>query len=143
MLRGAIILALAGIASSAALADAGQCLTLRSPVPTGGFLTPEVVEEVPCREDRALLPLRYDRGAKAPVAAEDLASGTYLGRISLRPGTIAAAGEKLQLVIHEGPVTIIRDVVPARAVRDRERAFVKTEDGQVLTALFVAAENRP
>ena len=115
-------------------------MVLRAPIAEGEFLTRELAEETPCREEQPRLPLRYDRAAGAPVASEGLAAGTYLGHLTLAAGEIAAVGDKLRLVVRNGPVIIVREVSPIRAVRSGDPAIVKTGDGKIITARFVAVE---
>lgn len=117
-----------------------MCLMLDRGLAAGDFVTFEAAKETPCRKERPILPLRYDRSAGAPLVMEALPAGTYLGPLSLKPGTIAAAGEKLRLVIRSGPVTIVREVQPVKAARSGEKTFVKTEDGEVLVARFIDKE---
>lgn len=136
-----IALALAGgVLPAAAPAEPDTCRTLRAPVTAGEFITAEEVADTACREEQLKLPLRYDRAARAPVATRTIPAGTYLGRLTLTSGAIAAPGETLQLVIHDGPVTILRAVEPVQPLRAGRRGFVRTEDGQVLTARFVPLE---
>ncbi len=137
----AFLVAGAACASSgSALAAArGECFALAKGVRAGEFLTAEMAESIPCRDERPDLPLAFDRDAGAPVAKEDLPAGTYLGQIALRLGRIARAGETLQLVIRHGPVIVEREVRPIRSLRAGERGFVRAADGEVLTARFVDA----
>lgn len=145
MTRSALTaLALASLlAPAAAHAEPGGCLALRVPVATGEFLTAEMTEESACRDGQPLLPLHYDRAAGAPVVTETLAVGTYLGRLALPAGPIVAAGQKLSLVVRTGPVTVMREVRPMQPVRAGRSGFVRTQDGQVMAARFVASEVLP
>ncbi|KPL68255.1 hypothetical protein SZ64_09055 [Erythrobacter sp. SG61-1L] len=139
MIRGAsiMVLAMACCLSEPAFAGEAQCLALAEDVAAGEFLTAEMAEATPCREERPGLPLAFDHDAGAPLASAAMPSGTYLGRIALRPGAIAGAGQKLQLVVREGPVIITREVSPVRSLRAGERGFVRSADGEVLAARFL------
>lgn len=142
MVRGALIAGFSavGLLGGAAHAQPEPCLALSRPLATGAFVTPDAVHEAPCHDERPRAPLRYDRRVGAPIATQELPEGTYLGAIVLKPGTIARPGEPLTLVIRSGPVTIARIVRPLVAVRSGNRALVRTDDGQTISARFVAAE---
>lgn len=137
----ALLVTVAACASGgpALAAVRGECFALAQGVGAGEFLTAEMAQAIPCREERPDLPLAFDRDAGAPVAKEDLPTGTYLGQLALRPGSIARAGEALQLLIRQGPVIVEREVRPIRSLRAGERGFVRAADGEVLTARFVDA----
>lgn len=143
MKRGAIMLlavtaCFGGNAASAS--QLGECLALAQGVGAGEFLTAELAEPAPCRDEAPRLPLIFDRDARTPVASEALPAGTYLGRMALKPGPVAPAGKALQLLVREGPVIIEREVRPLRPLRAGERGFVRAEDGTVLAVRFVDGE---
>lgn len=120
-----------------ALAEDERCHALRRGLAAGDFVTGELAEPVPCQSEQPRVPLAFDRGARAPVAGEDLPAGTYLGRLALKSGTIAPAGSTLQLVIRIGPIIVEREVSAIQPIRAGQRGFVKSGDGQVLSARFV------
>ncbi len=142
MKRGAImLLAVAACfgGNAASAREPGECLALAQGVGAGEFLTAELAEPAPCRDDALRLPLTFNRDAAAPFATEALPAGTYLGRLALKPGPVAPAGKALQLLVREGPVIIEREVRPLRPLRAGERGFVRAEDGTVLAVRFVDA----
>ena len=140
MVRGTFFaMAIMACSGGPALAQAqeGDCHTLQRGVAAGDFVTAELAERVPCQADQPRLPLTFDRDVGAPMAGEDLPAGTYLGRLVLKPGSIAPAGSRLQLVIRKGPVIVEREVSAIRPIRAGDRGFVRAADGQVLSARFV------
>ena len=134
-----LVFALAAL-PRAARAETDACQMLRVPLAAGAFVTAETVANTPCRDDGPRAPLEYDYAAGAPVTTAAMPAGTYLGRLLAPTGPIAAAGKTLYLVIREGPVTIVREVQPVRAVRGGKPGFVRTGGGDVLTARFIPSE---
>lgn len=124
-------------------AEAPACLALSAPVAAGEHIALRQVRDVPCRTGAPRPPLVYDAGARAPVAIEAMAEGTYLGRVLLDDLPVAKAGEALHLRVRSGPVIVERDVHTLRAVRSGDEALLRTADGTVIAARFLAAKPRP
>lgn len=138
MIGGCVALACA----ASARAESGACLVLSQPLGAGDYLASRHVQETPCRADAAPPPLAYDAAARATVATQPMARGAYLGRVLLDDAAIAKAGEALNLLVRSGPVIVEREVRPLRAVRAGGQALVRTADGEVIDARFVAMEGR-
>lgn len=108
------------------------CAVLTRSVSRGDVIEPDMVESVSC-SDRAPASLTYDRSTALVVAGDDLQSGTYLGRVSVRAGAVVRKGATLRLVSNAGAVRVVRTVTALQPSRGG-KVFVRDEDGQVFSA---------
>ena len=108
------------------------CVVLARPVSRGDAIEPDMVEPASC-SDRAPASLAYDRSTALVVAGEDLESGAYLGRVTVRAGAVVRRGATLLLVSNAGAVRVVRTVTALQSSRGG-RVFVQDEDGQVFSA---------
>ena len=121
---------------TAPLSDQG-CRVLLQDVAAGDYPYRELTAEAACRSEEPLAPLHFDRRARAPVADAHLSSGTYLGRIALKPGKVFSSGDVLQLRFNHGPVAIERTVSPLSPVRAGQSTVFRSQDGETFLARLV------
>ena len=117
---------------------AGRCAELARPLVAGAPLSDDDLVPADCRAGTAAPPLRFDRAGAVVRAAEDLAAGTYLGRISAAPAVAVDKGARLTLIATEGPVRVSRDVVALQPGRPGGRLFVRDSEGNVTSAPLAA-----
>ncbi len=117
-----------------------ECFALRQNLAAGDYVTQAGVTPQPCLHEGApRLSIRYDATAGAPIAAEPLASGTYLGALTLREGSPVGKGQPMSLWVSEGQVRIAREVTTLQSTRAGAGVFVRTADGKVLSAPLARA----
>lgn len=117
--------------ASASMRHMGTCFAAADRVAKGQFISASLVEPTPCKGQRSNAKIGYDRDARAPVATDGIAAGTYLG--ALRPITdrrIAKDADVL-LTTGAGPVTITRSVTTLQAGREGRNVVIRTVDGTV------------
>jgi flagella basal body P-ring formation protein FlgA len=112
-----------------------ECFALRQNLAEGSHVAGQDLLPVACRPGaQPPLPLRYDSAAGTPRSTAALPAGTYLGPLALRPEPVVEKGQKLTLAIAAGPVRIERTVEALQSSRSGRAIFVRTGDGQVVSA---------
>lgn len=83
--------------------------------------------------------LRYDRQRKLAVAVRDLAAGEVLGLASAMPRPAVIAGEEVTVNAAIGHVVVSRRATALQTVRQGERYFARSQDGEIFVAPAIAA----
>ena len=113
------------------------CLVTRRKIASGTYLLRDDVAPGPCGDSRTKPALAYDRAATAVYARADIPAGTSIGNVSLPQAAPLAADSAVMLEFAEGPVVIQREVHTLQSSRPGCAVFVRTEDGEVLSATVV------
>lgn len=110
------------------------CFAARADIAAGSFIDQSEVAPVPCERTRPHAGLGYDASARAPLARGAIPAGAYLGPVRAVASDPVAAGETLVLRSAIGPVMVERTVTSMEAARRGGRIFVRTEDGELVSA---------
>lgn len=138
--------ALAGLMSRAAAADRTAlgaprvaCLRALAPLSPDSIADSSRFERARCPAGKIASAFRYDRAhgdtrlARAVCAGQIVPVFPEFGTDTVRPG------QMIDLVVALGPVRIERQVEALQAARPGQRLFVRSRDGQILSARFEAA----
>ncbi len=119
-------------------AAAGSCLASAVAIDAGNIINSDDVTPVPCStEERASLV--YDRTYGLTRAGVDIASGAYLGHLSLPLEHMPDAGDALSVVAAAGAARVERPVTAAQPASRGGALFVRDADGHVFAAPFADA----
>lgn len=113
-----------------------HCFKAKTFVEKGEILEASDIEPAHCRKGNELSPLRYDENARMIITTDNIIEGRYLGSFAMPAGRAVTKGTQLKLVSRDGPVTVTRNVTTLQTVREGSDVFVRTDDGQVLSASF-------
>ncbi|MEP1422320.1 MAG: hypothetical protein ABJK59_11175 [Erythrobacter sp.] len=117
----------------ASMRHLGTCFAAANRVVKGQFISASLVEPTTCEGRRSNAKVGYDRDARAPVATDEIAAGTYLGPISPITDRRIAKDADVLLTIDAGPVTITRSVTTLQAGQEGRNVVIQTVDGKVFT----------
>lgn len=109
------------------------CYQTRAAVPAGSYLNRSDAVAAQCTPDLDTANLSFDRNARAPFTASDLAAFSYLGNVLLPEIEPIRAGTKMTLRTVSGPVTIDQSVITLQPGRPGKRTFVQTDGGKVIS----------
>lgn len=117
----------------------GNCLVARTTVPAGVRIDAELVERARCTGAvTSAASVGYDRATRTPFARKEIAAGANLGPLRIGAAASVPTGQAMTLRTSVGPVTIERQVVSLQPARAGRRAFVRTDDGSVMSARMSA-----
>lgn len=121
-------------------ADDGQCLRALSDIAEGDVLRAEKFVVSDCTQRvGAQAFYRYVPSERAVRARRAIGAGTVAPRFAGFESTLAYAGDELTLLASSGPVAVTRQIRLLQSARPGERVFVRTADGEVLSAPFQGA----
>ena len=110
------------------------CMATREDLAPGQPILAENVEAIPCSR-RAVAPgLGYDADRSTPVARAPIPAGSYLGPLRVPKTAPVASGQAMSLRFVSGPVVVEREVVALQPGFPGSNAFVRTAEGEVISA---------
>lgn len=110
------------------------CAETSEAVNSGAPIWSEQTRAISCDRERTAADLSFRPRSGEAVAAQNLAAGTYLGRIRLPSRPEISPADRLTVKSAVGPVVIQREVTALQAGRADRRLFVMTGDGEVFAA---------
>jgi hypothetical protein len=132
----AIVLVLTCVQSAAA--DAPQAACLKALVPLAADAIPASGNFAPadCLRGNAGSPFHYDRASGVTRLARSVAPGEIVPRYPDYGIAMVQPGQKLTLVVALGAVRIEREVVAMQPARLGQRLFVRSADGEIMSARY-------
>lgn len=116
----------------------GACLATREDLAPGQPVLAENVEAIPCSGRPVAAGLGYDADRATPVARLPIPAGSYLGPLRVRRSAPVASGQAMSLRFVSGPVVVEREVVALQPGFPGSNAFVRTAEGEVISARVAA-----
>jgi len=118
------------------------CFAAAHNIASGSIISKSDVTQAQCSSEPVASALSFDRQAQAPIAAQEIFAGSYLGPISPASDAQLARGANVVLVTGGNGVRVSRSVSTLQAGRAGQMVFVLTMDGQVFAVPFENLEEK-
>jgi len=120
---------------AAALPSSG-CLAVRAPLAAGTIADTKDFDRSDCLPGKLAGAFVYDRVALATRISRNLSAGEIVPSFPEFGENVVLPGQKLKLISAFGAVRIEREVEAVQEARPGQRLFVRSADGQVVSARY-------
>jgi hypothetical protein len=127
------------ICSCYASESSAECLRALVPLVADAIPSSKDFVAIICPSKIAEGAFRYDRANHYTHVARTVAAGEIVSRYPEFGVEMVRPGQRLALVVAQGPVRVVETVEALQPARSGERLFVKTHDGQILSARYESA----
>jgi hypothetical protein len=118
---------------------ASECLRADATLQAGAIARSQDFSVTACPKTGAGAAFRHDAPLGISRLSRPLAAGDVVRPFPEYGVTMVRPGEKLRILVSVGAARIEREVVALQAARPGERLFVRSGDGQVLSARYEVA----